>query len=101
MSQILIVGLVMGSIGAAIDTRNRVRGFVLMGLLGVIGLFIILMLRRQERRRGPERGRSCPNCKKWIRDTATVCEYCGHDLTPLVAAPQAPPPPPPGWTGRD
>jgi hypothetical protein len=59
-------------------------GFIYGFLFGPIALLIILLM-------GDER-RRCPACDEVVRSKATICRYCGANLSGPVA-PVAPPQP--------
>ena len=60
-------------------------GFVLGALLGVLGVFILVVAKprqkeidRVTRRQGLV---PCPNCAELIKGQARVCWHCGRDVT--------------------
>ena len=86
MGLYLLLGsaLVFGTIGAAIDRGHRWRGLALGFIAHLIGVVLVIALRRQESR-GPiePRGKACPHCQRRIPETASTCGYCHADLTPI------------------
>jgi hypothetical protein len=83
----LASALVFGATCAVIDRDHRWRGLALGFILHLIGIVIVLALRRQEKL-GPiePRGRACPHCMKRIPETASVCGYCHQGVTPVADA---------------
>ena len=66
-------------------------GFFVGGLLGVLGVFILVLARPGQReidRIARSRGLvPCPNCAEPIKGEARVCRYCRRDV---AAAPGGP-----------
>jgi hypothetical protein len=65
---------------------NPGGGFLLGGLLGPLGVFILVVAKprqkeidRVARRQGLV---PCPSCAEIIKGQACVCHYCGRDVAP-------------------
>lgn len=83
---VAFLGLIFGSIGAAIGKNKglAVAGFLLGVLCGPIGLVVVAVIQpSQERsdRVAREHGMTqCPHCREYVRPDATVCSHCQRDV---------------------
>jgi hypothetical protein len=61
-------------------------GFLLGGLLGPLGVFILVVAKPRQREIHRVARRyglvPCPNCAEIIKGEARVCHYCGRDVAP-------------------
>jgi hypothetical protein len=84
-----IGSVISGYIGMTVWTSkggNPGGGFLLSGLLGPLGVFILVVAKprqkeidRVARRQGLV---PCPSCAEIIKGQARVCHYCGRDVAP-------------------
>jgi hypothetical protein len=87
--------LFSGYAGMTVWARKGGRpggGFLVGGLLGALGVFILVLARpRQTEIESVTRSRGlvpCPHCAEPIKHEANVCRYCQRDVSaPAVSSP--------------
>ena len=78
---VIFFGIICGAISQS-KGNGFGTGFLIGGLLGIIGLIIVAV-----QKDGSQRGavgqismmRECPSCKEWMRRDASVCPHCRRD----------------------
>lgn len=92
---ILLFAVLLGLIPAMIAKkkgRSFIGWWIYGALLWIIALPHSLLIK-------PIGIRKCPHCAEDIKKEASVCRYCGREVTPLVGSKDFSPPPPgtPWW----
>jgi hypothetical protein len=83
----LLVVLGLSAFGAGLITSSKGRGFflgfLLGGLLGLIGVLVAAFLGSSTAPTPEElRRKECPHCKEEMRADASVCPHCQRESTP-------------------
>lgn len=82
-STILVVAIFFGFIGALISSsknQGAFIGFLLGGLLSLLGIIILLFLKEKPKPLPIDKMvRECPHCKESMRADASVCPHCQRE----------------------